>query len=289
MSSPLRAAAVVAALLGVLLLPASSPVAADGGPSNLSFYGDAIRGWGLDSTNVTSPGPTITVTLGYPVTLALHGLDTVLHNWFIDYNRDNASSSGEPTSQNFQGAGPFSFTFTPDREGNWTYKCSFHFGNMFGTIRVVPQTNVTLHGEFSRGWGLSNATIGTPGPSLVFLVGTNVTFVLIANDTSITHDFFIDYDRTGAPSAGEPKAPDFSGGNPVTFKIHLDRAGNFTFYCEYHPGAMHGNILILGPVLAGGGFNVALIPGILLISLAGVLVFAAVYHVRAVRAAKRHR
>jgi hypothetical protein len=51
---------------------------------------------------------------------------------------------------------------------------------------------------------------------------------------------------------------------------------------------MRGNVLILGvPTPTGGGFNVALIPGIMLIALGGVLIFAAVYHVRAVRAAKR--
>jgi len=47
--------------------------------------------------------------------------------------------------------------------------------------------------------------------------------------------------------------------------------------------------LIYGTPPPGGGFNVALIPGIMLIALSGVLIFAAVYHVRAVRAAKRSK
>jgi hypothetical protein len=50
---------------------------------------------------------------------------------------------------------------------------------------------------------------------------------------------------------------------------------------------MLGNVLILGRVLPTGGLNVGLIPGIMILALSFVLVFAAVYHIRAVRAAKR--
>ena len=144
--------------------------------------------------------------------------------------------------------------------------------------------------DAGSGWGLTNKTVRSPGPSLVFLSGTNVTFTLIAvaADGSPQHDFFIDYNADRIPSVGEPKTTDFNRSNPLTQKLHLDRAGNFTYYCEYHFNTMHGNVLILGvPVPTGGGFNVALIPGIMLIALGGVLIFAAVYHVRAVRAAKR--
>jgi len=274
----------------MLLMPGSAPAsAANGSPSPISLYGDSVRGWGLNNTTITSPGPTLTVPLGYPVTLALAGLEQggVTHNWFIDYNGNDQPDVGEPKSPDFTKAGPILFTFIPDRNGSFTYKCAYHPRSMVGTIRVIPQTNVTLYGNFARGWGLSNSTIQKPGPSLVLLSGTNVTFILIANDTSVTHDFFIDYDGSRTPGPGEPKAPDFSGGNPVKVTIHLDRAGNFTYYCEYHPGDMYGTVVILGPAVAGGGFNVALIPGIMLLALGGVLIFAAIYHVRAVRAVKR--
>src|SRR5438128_993999 len=187
MSHPRRAAAVSAVILGMLLFPGFSPVsAADGGPPTFTLYGDAGRGWGLNSTSFSTPGPTLTVFLGYPLTIALVGAEPVgsgvKHNCFIDYNGDNI------------------------------------------------------------------------------------------------------------PGVGEPKTGDFNKTNPLTQKLHLDRAGNFTYYCEYHSGTMHGNVLILGvPVPTGGGFNVALIPGIMLLALGGVLIFAVVYHVRAVRAVKRSK
>ncbi|TLZ97056.1 MAG: hypothetical protein E6J96_06840 [Methanobacteriota archaeon] len=270
--------------------------AADGGPPTFTLYGDAGRGWGLNSTSFSTPGPTLTVFLGYPLTIALVGAEPVgsgvKHNWFIDYNGNNQTDPDENKSQDFSGPGPALFTFVPTREGSATYKCQYHFSTMFGTIRIVAQTNVTLYADAGSGWGLTNKTVRSPGPSLVFLSGTNVTFTLIAvaTDSSPQHDFFIDYNADNIPSVGEPKTGDFNKTNPLTQKLHLDRAGNFTYYCEYHSGTMHGNVLILGvPVPTGGGFNVALIPGIMLLALGGVLIFAAVYHVRAVRAVKRSK
>ena len=291
MLHPHRAAAVVAVLFATVLLPGSIPAsAADGGPPIITLYGNAALGWGFNSTTITSPGPTLTVLLGYPVTLHLNGTDAPApHNWFIDYNNNNQTDVGEPKAQDFTGPGPRIFTFTPDQAGTFFYKCAYHSNRMFGLIRVVPQTNITLHGNLLRGWGFSNSTISSPGPSLAFLSGTNVTFTLIANETdqNLTHDFYIDYNGDRAPNPNEPKAPNFSGGKPETVTLHLDQAGNFTYYCEYHPGIMYGTVLIYGESTASGGFNVALIPGIMLAALSGVLIFAAVYHVRAVRAAKR--
>src|SRR5437016_3383085 len=292
MLHPLRAAAVAAVLLSMLLMPSlPSASAADGDPPTFTLYGDGSRGWGLNGTSIGSPGPTLTVFLGYPVTIALVGIESAVpHNWFIDYNGNNQTDPGENKSQDFLGPGPALFTFIPEREGNATYKCQYHFTMMFGTSRVVAQMNVTLYADAGLGWGLTNKTIRSPGPSLVFLSGTNVTFTLIAvaTDNSKQHDFFVDYNGDQLPSVGEPKTTDFNNTNPLTTKLHFDRAGNFTYYCEYHFNTMHGNVLILGvPVPTGGGFNVALIPGIMLLALGGVLIFAAVYHVRAVRAAKR--
>src|SRR5712691_2340555 len=240
MSYPLRAAALAAVLLGVLVLPGSSPASAvDGGPPTFTLYGDGGRGWGLNSTSIRTPGPTLTVFLGHPLTIALVGVESaVTHNWFLDYNGNNQTDPGENKSQDFSGPGPALFTFIPERQGNWTYKCQYHFNTMFGTIRVVAQMNVTLYADAALGWGLSNKTVRNPGPSLVFLTGTNVTFTLIAvaTDSSPKHDFFIDYNGDQLPSVGEPKSADFNNTNPLTTKLHLDRAGNFTYYCEYHSG-----------------------------------------------------
>src|SRR5205809_678899 len=211
MLSPVRTAAVVAVLLMALFTVGSRPVAAaDGGPPTIRLYGDAGRGWGLNATVITTPGPNLTVLLGYPVILVLSGEAGVTHDWFIDYNDNKQPDVGEPKVPDFIGPSPQSSPpITPDRNGTWTYRCAYHPNTMFGTIHVMPQTNVTLYGNAGLGWGFSNTTIQKPGPSIAFLAGTNVTF--------------------------------------------------------------------------------ALIPGIMLIALSGVLIFAAVYHVRAVRAAKRSK
>src|SRR5207237_5753150 len=124
------------------------------------------------------------------------------------------------------------------------HRCAYHLNPMFGTIRVVPQTNVTLFGDVGLGWGFSNATIQKPGTSLALRAGTNVTFTLIANDTSVMHDFFIDYDGSRTPSPGEPIAGDFSGGNPRTQLLRIDRAGRFTYYCQSHPPLIVRTVLI---------------------------------------------
>src|SRR5216110_876473 len=292
MLSPVKAAAVVAVLLMALLMVGSPPVsAADGSPPTIRLYGDAGRGWGLNASALTTPGPNLTVLLGYPVILVLSGEAGVTHDWFIDYNDNKQPDVGEPKVPDFIGPSPQSSPpITPDRNGTWTYRCAYHPNTMFGTIHVMPQTNVTLYGNAGFGWGFSNTTIQKPGPSLAFLAGTNVTFTLIANDTGITHDFFIDYDGSHTPTPGvEPITGDFFGGNAKNYTLPIDRAGNFTYYCQYHPAVMFGTVLIYGTPPHGGGFNVALIPGIMLIALSGVLIFAAVYHVRAVRAAKRSK
>lgn len=287
MSSARRAAVVGAVLLLGLFLPSSFPVAAEGGPQSLSLYGGAARGWGFTDMP-TTPGPNVTAFLGYPLTLTLISVDPagLPHDWFIDYDDDSADR-GEPGSRDFEGGSPTTFSFTPDRVGTWTYRCSYHPGLMTGTISIVAQTNVSLSGHALLGWGLSNASIGSPGPGLVLASQTNVTFRLIANDTD-RHNFFIDYSGDGTPSPGEPRTDDFREANPLTVTYLLDRAGNYTYYCQYH-ALMRGNVLILGPPPPGGGFNVALIPGVLIIALGGVLVFAAVYHLRAVRAARRRK
>src|SRR5207302_1355617 len=68
-------------------------------------------------------------------------------NWFIDYNGNNQTDPDENKSQDFSGPGPALFTFVPTREGSATYKCQYHSGTMFGTIRIVAQTNVTLYAD----------------------------------------------------------------------------------------------------------------------------------------------
>src|SRR5438309_6558086 len=107
MLSPVKAAAVVAVLLMALLMVGSPPVsAADGSPPTIRLYGDAGRGWGLNASALTTPGPNLTVLLGYPVILVLSGEAGVTHDWFIDYNDNKQPDVGEPKVPDFTGPSP---------------------------------------------------------------------------------------------------------------------------------------------------------------------------------------
>jgi len=158
---------------------------------------------------------------------------------------------------------------------------------------IEPQVNYTLVGNAVSGWGFSNATITQPGPNITVYLGDVVTLTLIGNDSNTPHNWFIDYNNDGQPSPGEPSSPDFNapGGPKVrVWNFTADRPGQYTYRCLYHPTSMTGTIIILGEERRPpGGPAVGLIPGILLISLGGVLVISVIYHVRAVRAAKRRR
>src|SRR5437870_12439266 len=139
MSLPHRAAAVAAVLFCALLMPATPPASAtDAGPTTLTLYGDSGRGWGLNRTTTTTPGPTITVYLGYPVTLTLVGADPppaqITHNWFIDYNGNNQTDPVDNKSDNFISPASMLFTFVPTRARNATCNCHNHFGTTSETI-----------------------------------------------------------------------------------------------------------------------------------------------------------
>ncbi len=264
-------------------------------PVNFTFYGSAGDGWGFTNATMSQPGPNLTVYFADTVNMTLISNDTLDHNWFIDYDNSLAPNGNEPSSRDFGGAAGIVvvMSFVADRPGTWTYLCRFHQISMKGTIVVLPQprpVNITLHGNAGRGWGFTNATLSNPGPPLVVLWGTRVNLTLIAND-SLAHNWFIDYDNSLAPNGNEPSSPDFGGnaGTIVVKSFVADQTGNWTYLCRFHQASMKGNITIQGgpPPMGGPGFGVSLFTGMMLGALGVVFAFAAVYHVRAVRAAKR--
>jgi plastocyanin len=274
-----------------------TPASTIGPQVNYTLVGHTVSGWGFSNATMTEPGPHITVYLGDVVTLTLIGNDSnTPHNWFIDYNNDSQPSPGEPSSPNFNGLGApkiIVWNFTADRPGTWTYRCLFHPSLMTGTLDVLPDgrpLNASLSGNAVRGWGETNATIANPGPEIIVGVGALVTLTLIGNDSNTPHNWFIDYNNDSQPSPGEPSSPDFnapSGPKIIVWNFTAAQPGQFTYRCQHHPTTMTGTIIILGEVRPTGSPGLALIPGILLTALGAVLVVAAIYHVRAVRAAKR--
>ncbi len=280
----------------VVARPMALPPRTGVSPVNFTFVGNAARGWGFSNATITEPGPNITLYFGDTVKLTMIATDSSPHNWFVDYDNSLAPNGGEPSSPDFNVPGNVvgTWNFTAIQPGTWTYRCRVHPTSMTGTIRILPQprpVNLTFYGDAAFGWGFSNATIREPGPPLVVLWGTNVTLRLIAHD-SAPHTWFIDYNNDLVQSPGEPGSPVFNNpvGKSIVWPFKADRTGNWTYRCAVHPTTMTGNVSIVGgppPELPRG--TIPLITGIMVGTLAFVLIFAAVYHVRAVRAAKRMR
>jgi len=266
-------------------------------PVNFTFYGNASTGWGFSNATIANPGPNITVYYGDTVNLTLVGNDPLAHSWFIDYDNSFAPNGNEPSSPPFNGPGNpavLVWGFSALQPGNWTYRCGMHPNSMTGKIQVLQEprpVNLTFYGDAGQGWGFSNSTIREPGPPLVVLWGTNVTLTLIGHDLT-DHSWFIDYNDDQVVTPGEPVSPIFNSpvGKVIVWPFIADQTGNWTYRCGLHPFSMRGSVSIVGgpPAELPKG-ALPLITGIMVGALSVVLVFAVIYHVRAVRAAKRMR
>src|SRR3989449_741956 len=156
---------------------------------------------------------------------------------------------------------------------------------------VISPVNYTLYGNAVGGWGFSSTAIREPGPNITVFYGDRVNLSLVGTD-SAPHSWFIDYNNDQTVSPGEPSSKDFNvPGNVVgTFSFVASQTGNWTYRCHVHPTTMTGTISIVGgppPELPRTMFP--LVTEIMVGALGIVLAFAAVYHFRAVRAAKRPR
>lgn len=123
-------------------------------------------------------------------------------------------------------------------------------------------------GNASTGWGLSGSTITSPGPTLRY----NKTTLQIALHSldGQAHNFFVDYDNNN-DNASEPSSGTFTTSGFNWYNLTLNREGQFTYRCKFHPTVMLGTIIIGNPS-GGGGLNLALIIGIVVV----IIVVAAV-------------
>jgi FtsP/CotA-like multicopper oxidase with cupredoxin domain len=103
---------------------------------HFTLYGSATQGWGFTSTNITSPGPTITVEQGDTVNLTLISHDSLPHQFFVSYTNGSSPTSGDPESTQFSSTANFQFVAT-NTIGTYTYRCVFHPNVMYGYFRVV--------------------------------------------------------------------------------------------------------------------------------------------------------
>ncbi len=242
-------------LLGVLL--ALSGVAVIAAPTARAaptrafvLHGDAVGGWGLTNTTIASPGPTLVVNAGDSVSLELLSNDSAAHTWFIDYNNNSATDSGEPSSAQFSSrtvAIWYNFTADAGHVGTWTYRCAIHPNVMKGLIVILAAPTFVLYGSATSGWGASPTTITNPGPSLAVDAGQSVTFELVSQDGQ-THSFFIDLNGNGIADANEPQSPQFGGsGHPSVIDWSWTASlapGNYTYSCAIHTTAMKGTLTV---------------------------------------------
>lgn len=212
-----------------------------------TLYGNATSGWGFSSSTITEPGPTITAAVGENVTLRLFAQDApTSHTWFLSLDGGNGATAGEPAATAFSSAStPEVWSFTvPNRVGTFTYKCGIHPTAMTGTFVIVAAPDYVLYGSATLGWGSAPASIQRPGPTLVATQGQSLEIAFYSAD-NVTHQFFVSYDGSETPSAGEPISANFSSSVvPVFLNFTANRAGNYTYYCRYHPGTMLGTISV---------------------------------------------
>jgi hypothetical protein len=111
-----------------------------------------------------------------------------------------------------------------------------------GTRQLPPRVvNLTLFASESRGWGFTPRGMDTPGPLISVNQGDAVNLTLVGVD-GLTYNFFVDYNKDGLPSAGEPKSPDFS--ETITYQFTVASIGSFAYYCEYYMLEMHGTFTV---------------------------------------------
>ncbi len=151
---------------------------------------------GPSGWNGTSPGPLVTVTSGETVRLLLNGIDLLVHNWFIDVYNNSTDVAGEISSPVFSyHNSPLPFIFRPvigqniPAGGNWTYRCMYHQGIMYGTIRVL-QPSTLAPADFS---------LSVQSQSLkIHSGGSNTTTLLVKS----TNNFLGNVSLSSSPPAG---------------------------------------------------------------------------------------
>lgn len=132
------------------------------------------------------------------------------------------------------------YTFNKSAPGNFTDR----YPLMQPARGPIPALFYTLYGSATAGWGRTATTITNPGPTLVGYAGVPVNLTLYSVDNT-THAWYLDLNGNQAIDPGEPLTPNFTWGDIVWFVFTPTQAGNFTYYCPFHPSAMHGTFEIL--------------------------------------------
>jgi len=114
---------------------------------------------------------------------------------------------------------------------------SFNAGTLFGRV-IAP-----------AGWGTTQTTVTSPGPTIIVNAGQTSSIQLGSADGA-GHNWAIDYNNACTTAgcttmAGDPISPMFSTTTLLNFTFTpTTKAGNYTYWCFIHFGAMHGTIQI---------------------------------------------
>jgi FtsP/CotA-like multicopper oxidase with cupredoxin domain len=113
---------------------------------------------------------------------------------------------------------------------------------------AAPDIAFSLFGSRTPGWGLTNASMTSPGPPLQVSVGDNVTLSLKSLDGR-NHNWYIDYNNNSVVDANETasSSPAFrSATTPVVWNFTVsNRTGTFHYRSRFNgDGSMWGNITI---------------------------------------------
>ena len=140
----------VAIGLSILAFAGSAPVAAASAPGvsnpegavSITLYGgfSAPAGWGWAVTNISNPGPTLTVHQNDVITFHLFSHDAMSHLLVIDLDNSMTQNAGDQSSVSFtSGTVATNFTFTAATAGTFNYFCGIHpFTAMHGSLVVQP-------------------------------------------------------------------------------------------------------------------------------------------------------
>jgi heme/copper-type cytochrome/quinol oxidase subunit 2 len=122
--------AIVASALAVPLAgaaPEAGPQPAKAVSITLHASFSAPAGWGWATTNITNPGPTLTVTQGDVITFHLLSNDSMEHELIIDLNNNRVNDTGDQFSRRFSSPTTATdFTYTAGTAGTFNYFCGIH-------------------------------------------------------------------------------------------------------------------------------------------------------------------
>jgi len=203
----------IAAIMVMVTVLASALVSGSGlgtaprAAVTITLYGDTNQGWGFTTTDITTPGPTITVNQSDSVTINLYSVSGK-HNWFADYNGNGQPDAGEPISPDFDTGTPGTITFDATTAGSFTYYCDYHAGKMYGTFVVqATNTNTPPTAAVSMPDGAQDWTGGT-----VHRIWWNMSD---AEDANAALTVFLNY--TSAGGSGAIAGPLPGTPNPISF------------------------------------------------------------------------